>query len=63
MQFSLCFSLLEPSPFLIYNNTGGMPLKFISSGFKQLFYSALACDDIQTINSSLKAYRKLRQIK
>lgn len=61
MRDLLCgFSLLEQTP--QYDNTGGMPLNFISNGFKQFFSSALARDNIQTINSCLRAKCKLRQI-
>lgn len=43
-------------------NTGGMPLNFISNGPKHFFLSALACNDIQTINSCSRAKSELRQI-
>lgn len=55
------FSLLDQGP--QHDNTVRMSLNFISSGFKQLFSSTLACDDMQTNNSRLNAYCKLRQMK
>lgn len=56
------FLLLDEGP--QYDNTEGMPLIFISSGYHQLFVqSALAFDDIQTIlTAHLKAKCKLRQM-
>lgn len=52
----LCYTWFTPRLFTLGTNpqdanTGGIPLNFISNGLKHVFLSALACDDIQTINS------------